>query len=64
MFLVTALVLIVFDYFARHDYQTVRRVDLGVVITSIQFLALYPRLASNWPPRIKLVLDSLSISVS
>jgi hypothetical protein len=43
--------------------RSAKRIDLMVMISSLQFLALYPRISNNWPPRIKSLLDALSVSV-
>jgi hypothetical protein len=38
--------------------------DLQIILYSLQIIALYPRLSKTWPPVVKSLLDSASVSVS
>jgi predicted outer membrane repeat protein len=44
--------------------QSSKRLDFTSMISTLQFLALYPRIGSNWPPNIKALFESMSVSVS
>jgi predicted outer membrane repeat protein len=49
---------------SRMNTSIRRRVDFTALISALQFLALYPRIGNNWPPRMKYILDVLSVYVS